>query len=82
MATATQTKPKTTTTQSLQKPIVCHRCTATHFAYQLTCKRCGDYLDKKDRPISETNLGAVKLACAAVATMVGLAMVCIALHII
>jgi hypothetical protein len=69
---ATSTKEKTLA--HLQKPVVCKKCTATHFSYQLTCKRCGEYFDKMDA-VSTSNPGAVKMAiiAAIIVSAVGIA---------
>lgn len=79
---ATATKPKQSTTQGLSKPIICKKCHATHFTYQLTCKRCGDYMDKRDAVVSESNMGAVKLAIGAATLLIGLIGACVVFHII
>jgi hypothetical protein len=75
MTTATKAK-SAVTTQNLAKPTVCKKCSATHFTYSLTCKRCGDYLDKKDA-ISESGLGGLKLAASMIAVVVGILVACL-----
>ena len=55
MSTATKTTGSTTTS-TLKKPMVCEKCKATHFTYQLTCKRCGNYLSKEDSVAPAKNM--------------------------
>ncbi len=64
MASAT----KQQTTQTLRKPITCTKCKTTQFEYSLSCKRCGDYLDKKDvvQEVTTTNFGPKIMGAAAV----------------
>ena len=52
----------TTRTSELTKVIDCPKCKAPHFNYQLTCKRCGQYIDKAD---SVTTVNSHSLAVAA-----------------
>jgi len=69
------------TTSQLKKPLNCKKCSALHFEHTLTCKRCGDYLDKRDC-VSEVNLGAVKFACAAVGVLIAIVGACVVFHIL
>jgi hypothetical protein len=77
----TATRPKQTT-QELAKPMICEKCQAAHFSYQLTCKRCGDFLDKRDSVVSESNLGALKLGLGAAAVLISLFAACIMFHVL
>ena len=75
MTTATREK-SAATTQNLAKPTVCKKCSATHFTYTLTCKRCGEYLDKNDA-ISESNVGGLRLAATMIAVVIGILVACL-----
>jgi hypothetical protein len=76
MTTASKAK-SAATTQGLAKPVVCKKCSATHFTYTLTCKRCDDYLDKRDAVVSESNVGSIKLAASMIAVIVGILLACL-----
>jgi hypothetical protein len=77
----TATRPKQTT-QELTKPIICQKCQAAHFSHQLTCKRCGDFLDKRDSVVSESNMGAVKLGLGAACVLICLFTACLIFHVL
>lgn len=59
--------------------IDCPRCKAPHFSYQLTCKRCGVYLQREEAPVAApANTVAVAGGILGVSTVI--LVVCLALH--
>jgi uncharacterized protein (DUF983 family) len=69
----------TTTTSNNMAVIDCKKCKAPHFSYQLTCKRCGDYLQKEETDAGPTTHGlAVAGGILAVSTVI--LAVCLVLH--
>jgi hypothetical protein len=57
----------------------CKRCKAPHFTYQLTCKRCGDYLHPEDI-VPTTNERTMAIAGGILAVSTVILVVCTLVH--
>ena len=65
----------------LQKPVVCGKCKTTHFTFQLSCKKCGDYLGIEDMVMPASN-GAMKVAISIMVLGLAIFGVCKYLHVL
>lgn len=68
-----------TTNQTLSKVIECKRCKAPHFSHSLTCKRCGDYLNREDS-VSYSGENTLKIAGGIMAVSMVVLVVCALVH--